>query len=67
MSRVQVALNVGDLEAVLKQLADADASMISRRVVRFDAPGSPWHEVECFYVSDPDGVVIELVSRPPQH
>jgi len=67
VGNVHVSLSVADIRAVLTQLEGTDASVISRRIVRFDAPGSPWHDVECVYVSDPDGVVVELVSRPPQH
>ncbi len=64
VGNVHISLGVDDVPAVLAQLEDTGASIISRRVVHFEAPGSPWHNVACAYVSDPDGVVIELVSRP---
>jgi hypothetical protein len=27
--------------------------------------GGDWDGVSCLYASDPDGVTVELVSRPP--
>ncbi len=59
-----VAIAVDELETVLVGLRDAGVTVISDRPVRFVAPGSAWDGVQCVYVRDPDGAIVELVQRP---
>lgn len=59
-----VAVHVGDLDTTLRKLLQAGGRPISGEAVRLDAPGTRWHGRRCFYLTDPDGVVVELIESP---
>jgi glyoxylase I family protein len=59
-----IALRVDDLQAVLTRLAGSGARQISRHPVLLRDPNGPWDGVTCCYITDPDGIIVELVERP---
>jgi catechol 2,3-dioxygenase-like lactoylglutathione lyase family enzyme len=59
-----IALTVDDMAAVSARLKAAGVEVISTRLLKTHAPGTPWDGVQCLYVRDPDGVIVELVQRP---
>jgi catechol 2,3-dioxygenase-like lactoylglutathione lyase family enzyme len=59
-----IALRVDDLNAALERLAGSAARRISRHPVVLRDPGGPWDGAVCCYLTDPDGIIIELIQRP---
>lgn len=59
-----IAFTVGDLAAVTDRLTEAGIDIISRRPLTTHDPGGAWDGVQCLYLRDPDGVILELVQRP---
>ena len=59
-----IAFTVSDLAAVRERLAEAAVEVISRHVMVSHETEGPWAGVQCLYVRDPDGVIVELVQRP---
>jgi catechol 2,3-dioxygenase-like lactoylglutathione lyase family enzyme len=57
-----IGLAVESLDGVLSKLVDAGVE--ASEVVTLTEPG--WEGVRCVYSSDPDGVAIELLERPPE-
>jgi len=58
-----IAFTVDDLAAVRDRLTSAGATMVSRQPITIDEPGGAFDGAICFYVRDPDGVILELVQR----
>ena len=58
-----IAFTVDDLAAVRDRLAGAGATMVSRQPITINEPGGSFDGSICFYVRDPDGVIVELVQR----
>jgi catechol 2,3-dioxygenase-like lactoylglutathione lyase family enzyme len=58
---MHVAIVVDDIEAVWTRLTEAGVPTRSRPVTLHDA-GPRWNGVAVAYVSDPDGVTVELVQ-----
>ena len=57
-----VGIRVDDLASLIERLNQAGFVALSSPV---ELEGPPWWEgAKCVYVSDPDGVVVELVQRP---
>lgn len=59
-----IAFTVADLNAVTTRLTDAGVEIISTRPLKIHDPGGAWDGVQCLYIRDPDGVILELVQRP---
>ncbi len=59
-----VALRVDDLDATLERLEGSQGRRISPRPVVLHDPGGAWDGVACCYITDPDGIIVELVQRP---
>jgi catechol 2,3-dioxygenase-like lactoylglutathione lyase family enzyme len=59
-----IAFRVEDLAAVTERLTAAGVEIISRRPLKIQDPGGAWDGVQCLYLRDPDGVILELVQRP---
>jgi catechol 2,3-dioxygenase-like lactoylglutathione lyase family enzyme len=57
-----IAFSVKDLAAVTERLTAAGVEIISRRPLKIQ--GGAWDGVQCLYLRDPDGVILELVQRP---
>ncbi len=57
-----ISLLVADAFAVHERLRDAGADCRSEPVT-IEAPGA-WNGSRAFYVTDPDGVTVELIERP---
>jgi catechol 2,3-dioxygenase-like lactoylglutathione lyase family enzyme len=57
-----IGLAVESLDGVRSKLVDAGVE--ASEVVTLTEPG--WEGVRCVYSSDPDGVAIELLERPPE-
>jgi catechol 2,3-dioxygenase-like lactoylglutathione lyase family enzyme len=58
-----IAFTVDDLAAVRDRLTSAGATMVSRQPITIDEPGGAFDGAICFYVRDPDGIILELVQR----
>jgi len=58
-----IAFTVDDLAAVRDRLTSAGAAMVSRQPITIDEPGGAFDGAICFYVRDPDGIILELVQR----
>jgi catechol 2,3-dioxygenase-like lactoylglutathione lyase family enzyme len=58
-----IAFTVDDLAAVRDRLTSAGATMVSRQPITINEPGGAFDGAICFYVRDPDGVILELVQR----
>ncbi len=58
-----IAFTVADLHAVTERLTEAGVEIISRRPLQIHDPGGAWDGVQCLYIRDPDGVILELVQR----
>jgi catechol 2,3-dioxygenase-like lactoylglutathione lyase family enzyme len=58
-----IAFTVDDLAAVRDRLTSAGATMVSRQPITIDEPGGAFDGAICFYVRDPDGLILELVQR----
>lgn len=59
-----IAFTVSDLAAVQSRLTEAGVEIISSRPLVNPGTDGPWAGVQCLYLRDPDGVIIELVQRP---
>jgi catechol 2,3-dioxygenase-like lactoylglutathione lyase family enzyme len=59
-----IAFTVDDLAGVRARLAEAGATIVSRRPLTIDDPGGSFDGAICLYVRDPDGAILELVQRP---
>lgn len=59
-----IAFTVADLHSVAERLTEAGVEIISRRPLKIHDPGGAWDGVQCLYIRDPDGVILELVQRP---
>jgi catechol 2,3-dioxygenase-like lactoylglutathione lyase family enzyme len=59
-----IAFTVADLDAVTRRLTGAGVEIISTRPLKIHDPGGAWDGVQCLYIRDPDGVILELVQRP---
>ena len=57
-----IAFTVADLAAVTERLNAAGVQVISTRPLKIE--GGAWDGVQCLYLRDPDGVILELVQRP---
>lgn len=57
-----IAFKVQDLAALTERLTTAGVEIISRRPLKIH--GGAWDGVQCLYLRDPDGVILELVQRP---
>ena len=60
-----IAFTIDDLERVRLKIEAAGGTVISRRPVTIDDPGGPFDGATCLYLRDPDGMILELVQRPP--
>lgn len=49
---------------MLEGLDGCGAHLISRDPVRLHDPGGAWDGVLCCYLTDPDGIIVELIQRP---
>ncbi len=58
-----LGFTVDDLGAVRKRLAEAGATIVSRRPITISDPGGDFDGATCLYVRDPDGAILELVQR----
>ena len=58
-----IAFTVDDLAAVRDRLTSAGATMVSRQPITINEPGGAFDGAICFYVRDPDGIILELVQR----
>jgi catechol 2,3-dioxygenase-like lactoylglutathione lyase family enzyme len=58
-----IAFTVDDLAALRDRLTSAGATMVSRQPITINEPGGAFDGAICFYVRDPDGVILELVQR----
>jgi len=59
-----IAFTVSDLATVTERLTEAGIEILSRRRLKIHDPGGAWDGVQCLYLRDPDGVILELVQRP---
>jgi glyoxylase I family protein len=53
-----------DPGAALGRLEGSAARQISRHPVVLRDPGGRWDGAVCCYLTDPDGIIIELIQRP---
>jgi catechol 2,3-dioxygenase-like lactoylglutathione lyase family enzyme len=60
---MHVAFTVDDLGGVRQRLAEAGATIVSRRPITISDPGGDFDGATCLYVRDPDGAILELVQR----
>jgi catechol 2,3-dioxygenase-like lactoylglutathione lyase family enzyme len=60
-----IAFTVDDLGAVRERLVAAGVGVISRQAVAIHDPGGAFDGATCLYLKGPDGVILELVQRPP--
>ena len=60
---MHVAFTVDDLGATQKRLAEAGATIVSRRPITISDPGGDFDGATCLYIRDPDGAIVELVQR----
>ena len=61
-----IAFTVDDLAAVRERLLTAGVTVLSRHPVTIREPDSAFDGATCLYLQDPDGVILELVQRPPR-
>jgi catechol 2,3-dioxygenase-like lactoylglutathione lyase family enzyme len=61
---LHIAVRVDDLDATLQRLEGSGARKISPHPVVLHDPGGAWDGVACCYITDPDGIIVELVQRP---
>ena len=61
-----IAFTVDDLADVRERLVAAGVSVISRHEVAIHDPGGVFDGATCLYLKGPDGVILELVQRPPR-
>lgn len=59
-----IALRVDDLGAALARLEGSAAHQISRHPVVLRDPGGRWDGAVCCYLTDPDGIIVELIQQP---
>jgi catechol 2,3-dioxygenase-like lactoylglutathione lyase family enzyme len=59
-----IAFSVDNLAAVRERLMSARATIVSRQPITINEPGGAFDGAICFYLRDPDGVILELVQRP---
>jgi catechol 2,3-dioxygenase-like lactoylglutathione lyase family enzyme len=59
-----IAFTVTDLATVIQRLTAAGVRILSTRPLKIHDPASAWDGVQCVYIRDPDGVILELVQRP---
>jgi catechol 2,3-dioxygenase-like lactoylglutathione lyase family enzyme len=60
---MHIAFTVDDLGALRKRLAEAGATIVSRRPITISDPGGDFDGATCLYIRDPDGAILELVQR----
>lgn len=56
------ALEVSDLDTLVRELQEAGITTTSRDAVRI--PFGDWGGWKCIYVREPNGITIELLERP---
>jgi diaminopimelate decarboxylase len=59
-----IALRVDDIATIIGRLGGTGARMISTQPVTLHDPSGLWDGVVCCYLTDPDGIIVELVERP---
>ncbi len=65
-SITHIAFTVDDLDAVRERLTTAGVTVVSRHPVTVHEPGGAFDGATCLYVRDADGIILELVERPPR-
>lgn len=63
VATTHIAFSVDNLAAVRERLTSAGATLTSREPVTINEPGGAFDGSICFYLRDPDGVILELVQR----
>jgi catechol 2,3-dioxygenase-like lactoylglutathione lyase family enzyme len=58
-----IAFTVDNLAAVRERLTSVGATMVSRQPITINEPGGAFDGAICFYLRDPDGLILELVQR----